>query len=97
MTQYVPEREHYKTSVAEKPQIAVKEAIPFMEFRKNPFAVLLTTTMGGHLSWFESGGGRWFAKPVCQNMHAYAVRICDKLTISLGKPISREAGPRYQA
>lgn len=49
---------------AKNPQIAVKEAIPFREFRQNPFAVLCTTSLGGHLSWFESGGGRWFAKPV---------------------------------
>ena len=49
---------------AKTPQIAVKEAIPFGEFRQNPFAVLCTTSLGGHLSWFESGGGRWFAKPV---------------------------------
>lgn len=25
---------------------------------------MCTTSLGGHLSWFESGGGRWFAKPV---------------------------------
>ncbi|KAI9878744.1 MAG: hypothetical protein M1830_010650 [Pleopsidium flavum] len=48
---------------AEDDPIAVKEAIPYEEFRQNPFAVLCTTTMGGHLSWFETGGGRWFAKP----------------------------------
>ncbi len=23
------------------------------------------TSLGGHLSWFEPGGGRWHAKPVC--------------------------------
>lgn len=45
-------------------QIAAKEALPLQEFTQNPFAVLCTTSLGGHLSWFESGGGRWFAKPV---------------------------------
>ena len=45
-------------------QIAVKEAIPFQEFAQNPFTVLCTTSLGGHLSWFEYSGGRWFAKPV---------------------------------
>lgn len=44
--------------------IAVVEALPFEEFKQNPMTVLLTTSLGGHLSWFESGGGRWFAKPV---------------------------------
>lgn len=45
-------------------QIAVKDAIPFQEFAQNPFTVLCTTSFGGHLSWFETSGGRWFAKPV---------------------------------
>lgn len=52
------------TPYANKPQIAVKEAIPFREFQENPFALLCTTSLGGHLSWFENGGERWFAKPV---------------------------------
>ncbi|MCJ1337040.1 hypothetical protein MMC09_002319 [Bachmanniomyces sp. S44760] len=42
--------------------IAVDEALPYEEFRKNPYAVLCTTSLGGHLSWFEMGGGRWFAR-----------------------------------
>lgn len=26
---------------------------------------MVTTSVGGHLSWFEVGGSRWFAKVVC--------------------------------
>ncbi|CAF9916845.1 MAG: hypothetical protein GOMPHAMPRED_001120 [Gomphillus americanus] len=44
--------------------IAHREAIPFMEFTTNPYTVLCATAMGGHLSWFETGGTRWFAKPL---------------------------------
>ncbi|KAK3994733.1 medium-chain fatty acid ethyl ester synthase/esterase 1 [Cladorrhinum sp. PSN332] len=44
--------------------IAVAEAIPHEEFKQNPYTVLCTTSLGGHLSWFEVGGGRWFAKPL---------------------------------
>lgn len=46
------------------PQIAVYDAIPFQEFAQNPYTVLVTTSLGGHLSWFEIGGGRWHARPV---------------------------------
>ncbi|KAF2836899.1 AB-hydrolase YheT [Patellaria atrata CBS 101060] len=46
--------------------IAVQPGIPFDEIKTNPYTVLCTTTLGGHLSWFEVGGGRWFAKPVSQ-------------------------------
>ena len=94
MTQYFPQQEHHETSFADRSQIAVKEAIPFIEFQRNPFTVLLTSTMGGHLSWFKSGGGRWFAKPVCQKMHVD--RVWGKLTVGLGKPIPHEIGPRHQ-
>jgi len=45
-------------------QVAVKEALPYQEITQNPYAVLCTTSLGGHLSWFETGGGRWFVKPV---------------------------------
>ena len=49
---------------AEDDPIAVHEAIPFEEFKQNPMTILLTTSLGGHLSWFETDGGRWFTKPV---------------------------------
>lgn len=45
-------------------QIAVNEALPRCEVQQTPYAVLCTTALGGHLSWFELGGGRWFAKAV---------------------------------
>ncbi|KAJ2970689.1 hypothetical protein NQ176_g8066 [Zarea fungicola] len=44
--------------------IAIKEAIPYAEFRKNPNTVLVLTTQGGHLGWFERNGRRWYNKPV---------------------------------
>jgi uncharacterized protein len=44
--------------------IAVDEALPRNEIAQSPYGVLCTTSLGGHLSWFELGGGRWFAKVV---------------------------------
>ncbi|KAF2826345.1 medium-chain fatty acid ethyl ester synthase/esteras-like protein 1 [Ophiobolus disseminans] len=41
--------------------ISSKAAIPFEEFKQNPYAVLCTTNWGGHLGSFQLGGGRWFA------------------------------------
>ncbi|KAF1353581.1 Alpha/Beta hydrolase protein [Delphinella strobiligena] len=49
---------------AEDDPIAVHEAIPYEEIKQNPYTVMCTTSMGGHLSWFEIGGSRWFSKPV---------------------------------
>lgn len=47
-------------------KVAVQEAIPYQEVQQNPFTVLCTTRLGGHLGWFENGAGRWFAKPVSE-------------------------------
>lgn len=44
--------------------IAVDEAVPYEEIRKTPYVVMVATSGGGHLGWFELGGGRWHAKPV---------------------------------
>lgn len=56
-------------------QIAVYDAIPFQEFTQNPYTVLLTTSLGGHLSWFEIGGGRWHARPVCDLLSALTLGL----------------------
>ncbi|TQS31831.1 hypothetical protein Golomagni_07875, partial [Golovinomyces magnicellulatus] len=44
--------------------IALKDALPYQEFRQNPNTVLITTSLGGHLCWFETGGTRWHTRPV---------------------------------
>ena len=49
---------------SEDDPIAMSEALPLDEVLANPHIVLATTPGGGHLGWFEWGGGRWFAKPV---------------------------------
>lgn len=40
------------------------EVLPYQEIEVTPYVVLVTTKGGGHLGWFERGGGRWFVKPV---------------------------------
>ncbi|KAL9030077.1 MAG: hypothetical protein Q9196_001768 [Gyalolechia fulgens] len=60
----IPLREHIVRPAALQAKIAAHEAIPYQEFQQNPFAVMCVTKLGGHLGWFESGGGRWFAKTV---------------------------------
>ncbi|ORY15457.1 Alpha/Beta hydrolase protein [Clohesyomyces aquaticus] len=51
---------------AEDDPISSIEAIPFEEFKQNPYTVLCTTNWGGHLSWFQIGGNRWFATAVAE-------------------------------
>jgi uncharacterized protein len=42
--------------------IAPDEGLPRHEVKQTPYGVLCTTSLGGHLAWFELGGGRWFVK-----------------------------------
>lgn len=37
---------------------------------------MCSTSLGGHLSWFEWGGNRWFAKPVCQPIFSSLLTAC---------------------
>jgi predicted alpha/beta-fold hydrolase len=39
-------------------------AAPYEEVKHNGYVVLCSTSMGGHLSWFEVGGERWFSRAV---------------------------------
>jgi predicted alpha/beta-fold hydrolase len=53
------------TVQAEDDPVASVDALPFQEMTQTPYGVMLTTSWGGHLGWFELGGDRWFVKPVC--------------------------------
>ncbi|KAM4056243.1 alpha/beta hydrolase fold domain-containing protein [Hirsutella rhossiliensis] len=55
--------------------IAIRQAIPYQEFRENPSTVLVTSSLGGHLCWFESGGGRWYPRPVCNFLNHMAFNV----------------------
>ncbi|EJP68519.1 hypothetical protein MY5147_002777 [Beauveria neobassiana] len=55
--------------------IAVGAALPYQEFRQNPNTILLTTSLGGHLCWFEWGGTRWLTKPVNNFLNHMAFEV----------------------
>ncbi|KAL8383169.1 hypothetical protein RB595_006771 [Gaeumannomyces hyphopodioides] len=55
--------------------IAVDEAVPYEEFKQNPFTVHCSTSLGGHLSWFELGGGRWHKRPIEKFLRTLASNI----------------------
>lgn len=70
---------------AEDDPIAVNEAIPYEEFKQNDWTVLCTTSIGGHLSWFEFGEGRWHAKPCIAFLNKMAFGIDVKSVPTPGK------------
>ncbi|KAI5820555.1 medium-chain fatty acid ethyl ester synthase/esterase 1 [Pyronema omphalodes] len=60
---------------AEDDPIAPGEVIPYDEVKANPYVFMATTQTGGHLSWFEWGGGRWFAKPISAFLDKFAKEV----------------------
>lgn len=56
-------------------QIASYDALPFQEMAQTPYGVMVTTSWGGHLGWFEFGGARWFVKPVNNFLNKMAREI----------------------
>jgi len=52
------------------PQIACERNLPFREIEKSPW-VVLATTGGGHVGWFETGARRWYVQPVKQYLSAF--------------------------
>ncbi|KAL4793498.1 Alpha/Beta hydrolase protein [Aspergillus venezuelensis] len=60
---------------AEDDPIASVTALPFQEIQKTPYGVMMTTSWGGHLGWFELGGDRWFTKPVNKFLNLMAKEI----------------------
>ncbi|KAF2118723.1 medium-chain fatty acid ethyl ester synthase/esteras-like protein 1 [Lophiotrema nucula] len=63
------------------------EAIPWEEFKRNPYAVLVTTNWGGHLSWFQPGGKRWFATAIA----AFFMKMHDDIDAEALKESNGEA------
>ncbi|KAK2628467.1 hypothetical protein QTJ16_001570 [Diplocarpon rosae] len=55
--------------------IAADEAMPYEEVKQTPYAILCTTSLGGHLSWFEVGGSRWHARPAVNFLNKMAFEI----------------------
>lgn len=76
----------FLTVQAEDDPIAHREAIPYQEFCQTPYGVLLTTSWGGHLGWFELGGGRWFVKPIINFLNKMVGEVDLEAPLQVEKP-----------
>ncbi|PTB62732.1 hypothetical protein BBK36DRAFT_23498 [Trichoderma citrinoviride] len=41
------------------------------EAKENPYVVLVVTSFGGHLGWFQPGGGRWCVQAVYNTLQQF--------------------------
>jgi len=60
---------------AEDDPISANEAVPYQEIKQNPYVVMCATSGGGHLGWYEWGGGRWHARAIVPFLNAMANEI----------------------
>ncbi|CAH00427.1 putative carboxylic ester hydrolase [Kluyveromyces lactis] len=51
------------------------EALPYREVQSNPYTLMLTTTRGGHIGWFDMNLDRWYVKPLCRLLHKFYTDI----------------------
>ncbi|KAF3920334.1 hypothetical protein ABW20_dc0100767 [Dactylellina cionopaga] len=49
---------------SEDDPISLKDGYPKNEAQANPYLCFVTTSVGGHLGWFEWNMERWFPKPI---------------------------------
>ncbi|KIJ51375.1 hypothetical protein M422DRAFT_26793 [Sphaerobolus stellatus SS14] len=50
--------------------ISCERNLPFSEIQNNPW-VVMATTGGGHMGWFEGGAKRWYVQPVKEFIAAF--------------------------
>ncbi|RDL35013.1 Hydrolase, alpha fold family [Venustampulla echinocandica] len=64
----------FSISAADDP-VACNQSLPYEEVKHTPYVVLCTTSLGGHLSWFEIGGHRWHARPCVNYLNKMAFEV----------------------
>lgn len=52
------------------PIVGETGGIPYRETKANPYTVLITTSVGGHLGWYKSDGNRWYTSVVSDYFRA---------------------------
>ncbi|RKF63206.1 putative esterase [Erysiphe neolycopersici] len=79
---------------AEDDPIVTNDAIPYEEVKQISNVVLCTTSLGGHLSWYEIGGTQWHARPAVNflNKMAFETKFEDLEVSSLNDNIKSNHG-----
>lgn len=72
--------------------IVHEDCIPYLEAMKNPYVILSTTSLGGHIGWFQPGGKRWFP-PVISEFFKSFDKIVDH---EKGTPMVQVSRPERQ-
>lgn len=70
--------------------IVHKDCIPYIESRKNPYTILSTTSLGGHLGWFQRGNSCWLPPVLTKYFKALDENV--DYSAKIGKDGSKSTG-----
>ncbi|KAH8821553.1 Alpha/Beta hydrolase protein [Xylogone sp. PMI_703] len=69
------------------------DILPFEEVKQTPYAVLCTTSMGGHLGWYETSGLRWHPRPIVNFLNKMVSEVQMDSTPSSNEGLVKEEQP----
>ncbi|SCU95462.1 LAME_0F12244g1_1 [Lachancea meyersii CBS 8951] len=58
--------------------IVGQESLPTREIEGNPYTLLIESSKGGHVAWFDASGERWYEVPLCKFFSAFHTEIAAK-------------------
>ncbi|CEP60140.1 putative carboxylic ester hydrolase LALA0_S01e03928g [Lachancea lanzarotensis] len=58
--------------------IVGQESLPHREIEGNPYMLLVESSKGGHVAWFDANGERWYEDPLCRFFSAFHTEISAK-------------------
>lgn len=61
--------------------ITGQRSLPYDEVKQNPYVLMITTTIGGHLGWFNMVGKRWYAAPMAKLFKLMDARTWTKKSV----------------
>lgn len=58
--------------------IVGSESLPYREIESNPYTMLIESSKGGHVAWFDAKGERWYQDPLCRFLSAFHKDVASK-------------------
>ncbi|KKO99605.1 hypothetical protein THAR02_08277 [Trichoderma harzianum] len=56
-------------------ELSPQMGLPIEEAKANPYVVLVVTSFGGHLGWFQQDGSRWFIQAIYNTLQQFWEKV----------------------
>ncbi|SCU95880.1 LAMI_0F04214g1_1 [Lachancea mirantina] len=58
--------------------IVGSQSLPLREFQDNPYLLMVQSSKGGHIGWFDATGERWYLDPLCKFFSSFHAEVVAK-------------------